>query len=1123
MLHIQYEVKGRMNMTFTHLQVRSGYSFYESTLTIEKLVKRAKQLNFRALALTDEAVLHGAISFIKICEAHDIKPIIGMIVNVKDESFTHPLVLLAKNNTGYKNLLRISTAIQLNEEQCTYDWLASFTEGLIGILSTEAHRLRHLIVEEKISDARQFIANVKRLFHPDDFYIGVEKHNAMTNTSLEAIKRFIKKEQLQATALHDVRYLKENDYISYDCLQQMKHNESWKPEKISPHIKGRHLRSSEEMESNFSLWPELITETNVIANKCTLSVSFDEPLLPRFPTPDGKSAYEYLVERCRVALREKITNVTEKVQRRMEHELRIIKQLGFSDYFLIVADFVQYAKRNGILVGPGRGSAAGSLIAYLLGITNVNPLDYDLLFERFLNPERVSLPDIDIDFSDVRRDEVIEYVRKKYGSEYVAQIVTFGTFTARSLVRELMKTMNIDGHDQKYILQHIPVQANKPLITYIKQDESFREYIKQSPQLRTLFRIALTLEGLPRHVSTHAAGIVIGKYKLIEHVPLMKGTAETNLTQFAMDELEAIGLLKIDILGLRNLTLIERIVQSIQKATNRRINIDALPEKDERTFRLLRAGRTNGVFQLESQGMKRVLKGLRPTSIDDIIALNALYRPGPMEHIPTYINRKHGREQVTYLHEDLKPILESTYGVIVYQEQIMQISNQFANLSYGEADILRRAISKKDHELIEKQRETFINGCMENGYEQAVANKIFSLIVKFADYGFNKSHSVAYSKIAYQLAYLKAHYPTFFFAHLLGSVINDAKKLTAYVREANEFGIEILPPSINKSHAYFTVEGKNIRIGLMAIKGIGLETVKQIIAARKSGPFRDLFDFCLRVSLKRNALETLILAGTFDETYDNRASLLASIDQALERAELFGSETGQANLFADQIDMKPAYVEMEDFSPFERLRDEKELLSIYISNHPLKQYRTELAIRHYSTLFDAKERQGKQPFQAVVNVERIKKITTRRGEQMAFITLMDETDELDGVIFPNVFRNVSSWLKEDRIVQIEGQIEVRKGEEQVIIHDIKDFSLDTLTKTTGFLYVKVLPEREKSALPFLEKVARENPGATTVILHNARAKKTYKLSEKYNVAVNENMIQQLQRFFGQKHVVFKQH
>ena len=569
--------------------------------------------------------------------------------------------------------------------------------------------------------------------------------------------------------------------------------------------------------------------------------------MPAYPVSENETAHSLLTRLCRENLRIKYQTVTKEAADRLEYELHVIDKLGFSDYFLIVGDFVQFAKNNNIVTGPGRGSAAGSLVAYLMSITNVDPLKHGLLFERFLNPERVTMPDIDIDFSDVRREEVIDYVRDKYGPAHVAQIITFGTFLARSLLRELMKTMDIDYRDQAYILKHIPSQSSKGLLSIIKQSEEFQTYIKQSDQLRLLFGIALKLEGLPRHMSTHAAGIVIGKVPLSEDVPLIKGSHNTYLTQYAMNELEMIGLLKIDILGLRNLTLLERIVTSINRQHNSNINPESFPEDDEKTFTLLKEGKTNGIFQLESQGMKRVLTRLKPSTLDDIIAVNALYRPGPMEQIPTYINRKHQKEKVTYLHPDLQPILEPTYGVLIYQEQIMQIAHQFAGLTLGEADILRRAISKKNEQLILEQKETFIKGCLKKGYDKTIAEEIFSWIYKFANYGFNKSHSVAYSKISYQLSYLKAHYSKFFFAHLLGTAINDASKLHPYIKEAKELGIQILPPSINRSYAYFTVESAGIRIGLMAIKGIGYETVKEIINQRKDKFYKDVFDFCIRL------------------------------------------------------------------------------------------------------------------------------------------------------------------------------------------------------------------------------------------------------------------------------------
>src|SRR5690625_1300676 len=807
-------------MSFTHLQVRSGYSFFKSTITIESLIKQAQALNFTSLALTDEAVLYGAISFYQACKKHGMKPILGLVVPYKlNEHEAVSCILLAKNNEGYRQLIEISTKIQCEaswQEECSVD-------NLICIVSTEAPALNSLLMQGDMMQFTKKVESISVAFKMDDFYIGVEAYEGPSlGTHLHQLKQLKETTDFQFTALHDVRYLHAKDVASYDCLQAMEQSKKWEPDTNRNMLLGRHLRSEREMANIFKDWPELLEVTGEITRKCNVELSFNQQKLPSFPIPTEESAPEYLCRLCLEQIDVKYTSSNrKKAQDRLLDELQIIQQLHFSDYFLIVADFVQFAKEKNITVGPGRGSAAGSIVAYLLGITNVDPLEHQLLFERFLNPERVTMPDIDIDFSDSRRDEVITYVRQKYGQEYVAQIVTFGTYLARSLIRELMKTMDIDHRDQAYILQHIPTQSNESILTHIKQSEEFQSYIKKTKKLRQLFSVAITLEGLPRHTSTHAAGVVIGNRPLIEDVPLTLGSHETYLTQYAMNELEAIGLLKIDILGLRNLSLMERIVRSIQRFTGNIIDVDVLPERDEKTFQLLRAGKTNGIFQLESDGMKKVLTTLRPTSMDDIIAINALYRPGPMEQIPTYIRRKHRQESVSYVHPDLEPILESTYGVLIYQEQIMQIAHEFAGLSLGKADILRRAISKKDRQLIDEQEQTFINGCIRNGYDTQIAEEIFSWIVKFAKYIINKSHSVAYSKISYQLSYLKAHYPTYFFAQLLSSVANNANKLHSYVKEANELNIDVLPPSINKSFAYYQVEGKDIRIGFMAIKGIG--------------------------------------------------------------------------------------------------------------------------------------------------------------------------------------------------------------------------------------------------------------------------------------------------------------
>ena len=1111
-------------MSFTHLQVRSGYSLYQSTMTIDKLMKRAQKLELSSLALTDEAVLYGAIPFYQACKKAGIKPLLGMVVSYPiDGNTTIPFILLAKNNDGYQQLIQISTHIQLDEE-----WdISMYAADVIAIVSTDSLPLKTFIREERFHELVEWLSPLANVFGMEDFYLGIEAYEGLSDAlQLQVLKQFASNAPFTFTALHDVRYAEAKDVTSYACLQAMHQNRKWMKTDSSELLVGRHLRSKREMINAFAAWPELLDATNEISDKCQVVFSFEQQRLPKFAVPTNESSQQYLYRLCQEQIEQKYPLANkDKAEARLGYELNVIQQLDFSDYFLIVADFVQFAKSEQIVVGPGRGSAAGSIVAFLLGITHIDPLQYDLLFERFLNPERVTMPDIDIDFSDNRRDEVIDYVRNKYGQDHVAQIITFGTFAARSLLRELMKTMEIDHRDQAYILKHIPAQGSESILTYIQQSNEFQVYIKRSAKLRTLFSIAITLEGLPRHISTHAAGIVIGEQPLIHDVPLTVGSHETYLTQYAMNDLEAIGLLKIDILGLRNLTLMERIVDSIKRSTGKKVNLDTIPLNDARTFELLQTGKTNGIFQLESAGMKNVLTSLRPTSLDDIIAVNALYRPGPMEHISTYIRRKHGKEPVSYLHPDLKPILHSTYGVLIYQEQIMQIAHRFAGLSLGEADILRRAISKKNRQLIDEQKQNFIHGCVQQGYEEPIAEKLFLWIVKFANYGFNKSHSVAYSKIAYQLSYLKAHYPTHFFAHLLSSVLNDAKKLHRYVREANELHITILPPSINHSLAYYTVEGQHIRIGLMAIKGIGYETVKEIIATRKHGEYKDLFDFCIRTNhVKRSALETLILVGAFDETYSNRASLLASIDQALDHAELFSEMKSQGTLFAEKMNMHPSYIEMDDFTTIQKLADEKELLNMYISSHPLTQYRTTLKKHGIYTLESTMKAADKSQVKVVGIVQACRKIRTKRGESMAFMTISDETNEMECVIFPNVYREVNSWVEEEVIVQLQGRVSTRQQQKQLIVNEMTICNLEAFSVNEQHqqLYIRLTKAKTVTdILAYLQSLANKYPGTTEIIIYNEVEKKSYKLEDHYFLAVEDAVVEQLNSYFGVKNVVLK--
>ncbi|WP_047985079.1 DNA polymerase III subunit alpha [Ornithinibacillus californiensis] len=1116
-------------MSFTHLQVKTGYSFFNSTITIEKLIKQAHQLQFDALSITDENVLHGVIPFYKACLKHGIKPIIGMTVTVyeEDEESSDEVILLAKDNLGYKNLTRLSTAIQQNQRNgISKKGLSEYLDQIIVIMPIHTNTIVQLIQNSAFEDIEAYLSFWKNAVNRDDFYLGISNFgNEQDNYIQHGIKAYQDRFHTKVVAINDVSYLQEQDVYAYDCLQAMKHGKNWSMNKTSLPKTNRHLRSAVEMGQVFFSWPEVIAETKQIQEKCNVSFDFDARMIPAYPLPEGTTAHDYLENICWSNLEKRYTTITEQVKARLNHELSVIKRMNFSDYFLIVWDFIKYAKENHIVVGPGRGSSAGSLVAYSLGITNVDPMKYHLLFERFLNPERITMPDIDIDFSDVRRDEVIAYVRDKYGPEHVAQIITFGTFAARSLIRELGKTMDINQQDIYFVLKQIPSQSSGSLVSMLKGSHELTNYVQQSESLKALFKIATVLEGIPRHVSTHAAGVVISEQPLVEHVPLTVGATNTALTQYPMTDLESLGLLKIDFLGLRNLTLIERIVKSICYKDAPDFDLEHIPEHDDLTFDLLKRGKTNGVFQLESDGMKQVLEQLKPNTFDDIVAVNALYRPGPMDFIPTYIERKHGLKKTSYPHPDLEPILKSTYGVLIYQEQIMQIAHHIAGFTFGQADLLRRAVSKKKQDIMDEQREVFLRGCLKNGYDKKVGEEIFAWIVKFSNYGFPKSHAVAYSKISYQLAYLKAHFPKHFYAELLTSIGNQHDKIHSYIKEMKELNITIGVPSINKSFGRFTAEKGCIRMGLQSIKGVGNQAVQEIIAARKQGPFKNLFDFCLRVTPKivnRATIESLILAGAFDETYSNRASLLASIDQAIESGDLFREFNDQPNLFQDQLDLEPTYVDIEDFSQIKKLADEKELLGIYISSHPLLQYRHSLRGQGYISLHHSMELEGKKQLKSAAIIQGIKTIRTKRGEPMAFVTMSDETEDMDAVVFPELYRMSSRYLEEEQLVFITGKVEARNGKKQWLLSSVEPFDEGELGRSIqSRLFIKTTEETSKDALTVIRKLAHLHPGSTPVIVYHAEQQKTYRLATDYYLEINRETLRSLEDYFGKTNVVYE--
>ncbi len=1112
-------IKRRDYMSFTHLYIKSGYSLMESTITIPKLIDKAKREKYEALALTDVGVLYGVISFYQACIANGIKPIIGLTVMIKDEQLneTVPCILLAKDNEGYKQLIALSTNINTNgNAEVKKSLLKTYTNNIVGILPATS-----FMEKSSSEELMTYISSWSSLFSRDDFYVGVDRRSLDIIQSLQSLS-------IPLTGIQEVRYLHENDDIAYDCLQSIRYGEKWDGTKINPKNKQLHFSTKEEMESLFQyIAPEALANTERIKEKCNLEIDMNERYIPSFPVPNSLTADDYLKQLCNSKIDERYKERDDQIINRLNYELEIIQSMNYSDYFLIVADFIQYAKDNQIAVGPGRGSSAGSIVAYLLGITEVDPLEYNLLFERFLNPERLSMPDIDVDFSDVRRDEVIDYVREKYGQDHVAQIITFGTFAARSVLRELMKALDIHEMDMNYVMREIPSQSNRTLTEILQEKEELKAYVKQSPKLKLLFSIAVKIEGIPRNISTHAAGVVISKKKLTNHIPLTTGTNQTYLTQYAMGELETIGLLKMDFLGLRNLSLIEKVNKAITYSKHRPLQLDDIPEQDEATYQLLRKGHTNGVFQLESDGMKKVLQDLMPSTFEDIVAVNALYRPGPMDFIPVYIRRKKNLEPVSFPHPDLKPILSKTYGVLVYQEQIMQIANTIAGFTLGEADILRRAVSKKKESDIYKQKQVFITGCINNGYDKEVADEIFSWIVRFANYGFPRSHAVAYSKISYQLAYLKAHYPSAFYAELISGVRNQQEKINTYIQEFKKLNGNILPPDINKSFGKYVVERNDIRMGLSAIKGIGIQPIQEIIQVRKEGTFKNFFDFCMRVNLKvvsRAIIENLVLVGAFDSIYSNRASLLASIDQAIEQRELFKEFLDQPSLFQDQLEMVESYTEIEDFTKIKKLSDEKELLGFYVSSHPLKEYRKQLRRAGKITLSHAmKLVNTRKVIHAVVIVDTVKVIRTKRGERMAFLTISDEESEMDAVLFPDLFRQISNKIEEGMLLQISGIVEDRKQRLQLVIQSGFPFQAGDIEvhESIGEVFIRTHSSKRNQVIEKLRQLAEFEPGAVSIIVYDRDLNQSYQLSENYSLRVDSKIQKQLESFFGKENVVFK--
>ncbi|MEI7024773.1 DNA polymerase III subunit alpha [Paenibacillus sp. y28] len=1074
---------------FVHLHVHSEYSLLDGASRITELTDQAAKLGMRSLALTDHGVMYGVVAFYKACRERGIKPILGCEIYFTAGSMTdkasrqdqpiYHLILLAKNEQGYRNLMKICSEAQLKgfhyKPRADIELLRRYAEGIICLSSCMSGEVsRHLLhgrQEEALAAALKY-----RELYGDDFYLELQDHGLLDQKKvMQGMIQLSKETGIPIVATNDVHYVHPGDHEMQDCLICIGTGKTMEEkDRMKIQTDQLYLKSGEDMARLFAHVPEAITRTEEIAAKVTLELEFGRSVLPSFrPVPEGLTAQSYLLQLCETGLHQRYASKPEwqeepfraEVTDRLHYELGVIGRMGFDDYFLIVWDFVRYAHEKGIVTGPGRGSSAGSLVAYVLRITDVDPIKYRLLFERFLNPERISMPDIDIDFSDVRRDEVIEYVARKYGAEHVAQIITFGTMAAKAAVRDVGRVMNVPYGEVDKAAKLIPNHLGITIEDALKLSPELRQQCERQPKTAELIRMAMKVEGMPRHASTHAAGVVISREPLTNYVPLQEGTEQTALTQYSMEHLEAIGLLKMDFLGLRYLSIIERTLDWVEQESGNRIDFHQVPDDDPKTYELLSRGDTTGIFQLESAGMRRVLKELRPSAFEDIISVLALYRPGPMEFIPKYIQAKHGLAEVEYPHPSLEPILSDTYGIIVYQEQIMQIASRMAGFSLGEADLLRRAVSKKKREVLDEQRAAFVRGSLRQGYAEAEANHVYDMIVRFADYGFPRAHATAYGVLAFQTAYLKAHYPVQFMASMLASVMGNHRKIAEYVDECRRMKIPVLPPDVNESGIYFTPaagagagleeheresaagpagSGKRaIRFGLAAIKNVGAHAMESIIRERGERPYEGLLDFCRRVDLRvcnKRVLESLIQGGAMDTFEGHRKQLLAVLEETLEAAVKWKKDRDDLQLhlfgFTEDVHWSMPLPELTPYTTTQQLELEKELLGLYISGHPLDAY--EEAVERMETdqihlLAEAEEGADVLVPGLVLSV---KSIVTKKGQAMAFMELENRVAKAEVVLFPELWKTAGAIVQKGALLLVRGKLQHQEEEVKLIADQV---------------------------------------------------------------------------------------
>ncbi|MDQ7092574.1 DNA polymerase III subunit alpha [Desulfosporosinus sp. PR] len=1152
---------------FVHLHNHTEFSLLDGAARINKLVQRAVELNMSALAITDHGVMYGVIDFYKACRKAGIKPIIGCEVYVapfkrtdrvpgKDDKNYH-LVLLAENNEGYRNLIRLVSMAHIEgfyyKPRVDKEILRKHSGGIIALSACLAGEVSDYLVNDQLEMAVQSALDYEAIFGKGNFYLEIQDHGIDKQVKVIAgMWKVHERTGIPLVATNDVHYVKREDALVQDALLSIQTGKTLTDtSRMRFSSQEFFLKSEQEMALLFGEHPEVLANTAHIAQRCQVEFNFGENFLPDFQVPAGYTLDGYLEAQCREAFPRFYPSMTQEERDRLDYELGIISQTGFSGYFLIVADFCRFAREHGVAVGPGRGSAAASMVAYLLGITSVEPLRHDLLFERFLNPERISMPDIDIDFDPEGREQVIRYVTEKYGADKVCQIITFGTMGAKAAIRDGGRVLAIPLARVDKVAKAIPSDLGMTLDKALQVSPDLARMVEEDEEVKRLYALAQSLEGMTRHASTHAAGIVISKDPLMNHLPLQRTSEDFVMTQFPMKVVEEIGLLKMDFLGLRNLTIIQEAVQRIEETQGITLDLQALPLDDPKTYSLLAAGNSTGIFQLESGGMRAVLKELKPTCFEDIIAVNALYRPGPMDQIPEFIRRKHGG-QITYLHPKLEPILQATYGVIVYQEQVMQIARDLAGYSLGRADLLRRAMGKKKREIMVEERHNFIYGLQDDqgewiipgalrlGLASEEAEEIFDLMAKFAEYGFNKGHATAYAVISYQTAYLKANYPLEFMAALLSTVMNSSDKISFYIQDAKQSGIEVLPPDVQYSQVGFSVENQAIRFGLGAIRNVGINVVEKILEARRDGPYQSLYDFCMRVDqkvLNRRVLESLVRSGALS-SFGTRVQALAVLDQILEIAQRRQKDrlSGQFSLFDfdEELDEGITLPQLPEFSEREILEMEREYLGLYLSGHPLSAVLSQLKPHVSSDILTCLEGEEEKKVALGGLITGFRQTVTKKGEMMASFVLEDLTGEIEVLVFPRVFAQFRG-LGNEQVVVVVGRYNIRDDEKKIFAEKIT--RLEEL-KSTGETVMKAdlnnaglkvvgkrlflrFPHDQSNLMAQVFSILERYPGEQPVYFYFDNNQKVIEGNQELWVNDGEELMKALLDVMGDGNVVWK--